>query len=838
MKRGIGIAMWNSRGVGKVNRLVARRGRYYYSYESSYVNSQGRPHSATNNNSIAIRNMSTTLYQSLWKNHTTTRSYQYADAAFLSRPRCRCHRRWASSQQTTVSASDHHNHHAASIDGSKEEKEEDPYDKYRQGGRISPHILAELQLETLHTQRYFDPELLQRTQKQVQKAWNRQRTPPPEPGPMGTWVYGFKEEAPSGESSSTSPLLTRRIYQRTWNDDQGEETRQVVLELEPHDEVLSLSLSVDESCIGCLVENTITGQRQIRLRHIETDRQSTLEIVGDGNLYYSLVALEWGPMLEGDVHSLYFVGTDEQGRPDRVLVTTVHSTVLHVEEPQLIIHSQDPSEMVDCQRTKGCEYVSIHAMTKTSNEIYLSSGPFSLELVMPRQENVQYHLDVGNQDDIVMLVSDHGGDYRLIETSVGSLPLDPQTTLTPSIPSLDAAIRETVITDMDLFRDFLVLYQTSIVTGCPQITIQDRGSTGTSHSVTIPFTLLLNDTPCIRVSPAGNICFGATSLRLLVETPVTPPVTYELDFQSNTLPNVSESDFDSIPHQQERVFVSSRDGTLIPMSLFYQQDGVKEESSSSSSWWNWFAPGASSTNGSSSSSSEISRPVVLIGYGAYGESVNMGYDPCLVPLLEHGYVLAFAHTRGGGELGKSWYHAGRQEQKIKVIEDFEACAEYVRGRWKGKLAAKGFSAAGAMMGAAVNRRPDLFDNLVLTNPFLDVYATMTNPNLYLTAHEWEEFGNPLHDPRVGQILQSHCPTNNVASVTDNYPRCLLIGTLDDDNVPFWNPTIFAKKVRDRLSNKEKDHILLHIEEQGGHHLSQQRIQISSMELAFMLHDSE
>ena len=227
-----------------------------------------------------------------------------------------------------------------------------------------------------------------------------------------------------------------------------------------------------------------------------------------------------------------------------------------------------------------------------------------------------------------------------------------------------------------------------------------------------------------------------------------------------------------------------------------------------------------------------------MGYGAYGESVNMGYEPCLAPLLERGYVLAFAHTRGGGELGKAWYHAGRREHKINVIEDFEACAEYSKARWRGKLTAKGFSAAGVMIGAAVNRRPELFDSLVLTNPFLDVYATMTNPNLYLTAHEWDEYGNPLEDPHMDQILQSYCPIFNVASNTDDYPRCLLIGALDDENVPFWNPTIFVQKVRERMTKQGRSKICLHIEEKGGHHLGRQRLQISSMELAFILDDAD
>jgi oligopeptidase B len=244
------------------------------------------------------------------------------------------------------------------------------------------------------------------------------------------------------------------------------------------------------------------------------------------------------------------------------------------------------------------------------------------------------------------------------------------------------------------------------------------------------------------------------------------------------------------------------------------------------------------TNQSSSDSREetSNRPVVLLGYGAYGESVSLGYDPVLVSLLHKGYVLAFAHTRGGGELGKSWHHAGREARKVKSIEDFEACAFYLKNRWKGKLIMKGFSAAGVIMGATVNRQPTLFDTMVLTNPFLDLYSTMKNPDLPLTIHEWDEFGNPIEDRHMDQLLQSYCPITNVAPETNHYPRCLLIGVLDDQNVPFWNATIFAKKIRDRRINK--DMVSLHIEEAGGHHLGQNRLQVAALELAFILQDDE
>ncbi len=120
-----------------------------------------------------------------------------------------------------------------------------------------------------------------------------------------------------------------------------------------------------------------------------------------------------------------------------------------------------------------------------------------------------------------------------------------------------------------------------------------------------------------------------------------------------------------------------------------------------------------------------------------------------------------------------------------------ACAEALTGYLLDKpvqLVAKAFSAGGGVdVGAAVNRRPDLFRGVVLTNAFLDVEATMQNQSLHLTQHEWEEYGNPLEDSLAAESIASYCP---VANVNDDgsglLPKFLLVGTLDDRKVPVWN----------------------------------------------------
>jgi oligopeptidase B len=217
--------------------------------------------------------------------------------------------------------------------------------------------------------------------------------------------------------------------------------------------------------------------------------------------------------------------------------------------------------------------------------------------------------------------------------------------------------------------------------------------------------------------------------------------------------------------------------------------------------------------------------------------MNLGYDPTWIPLLERGFVLAFAHTRGGGDLGRAWYHAGRLENKTKAIEDFIACAEALKtGPFAGgALTAKAFSAGGIVVGAAVNQEPELFNNVVLTNAFCDLRATLSNPDLFLTKHEWDEYGNPLVDTNIEKVIRSYCPTSNIVPGA-RYPRFILIGTVDDENVPYYNAVIFASKLRS--SGVDKDRVQLHVEDGGGHNLGGgHRIPVAALEVSFIVENS-
>jgi oligopeptidase B len=618
----------------------------------------------------------------------------------------------------------------------------------------------------------------------------------PEFGPTGTWKY---------LSSNTSE--GRLLYTRSYKG-----IDQQVLNLEPDTQIHSMSLSVDESLIAYLCTSNST--EVVRIRHIESERELSVDLP----TVNSISNLEWGPIFRKSIkgHSLYVVGTDRLGRPDRVYASSIYldeinaDIALSIDDFQLIFQCDDQAAMVDVQRTKGCQFVAIQATTKKSNEIFLSSSPTSdLIVVIPREENLLYHLDVGEKNDVVILVSENRDEYNVLEAPVDALPLDPARLQDYQTERLQPE-EDYAISDMDLFRNHLIFYQRSKTTGLERIRKHERISDSNSSSV-IP--LPINNKECYKLSPTDNIYFGSQDLTFQLESPVNVGHIFKFDMQKEEFVEMVETESQSFakPICYKQVFVPSSDGTKVPLSLIYQQE---------------------EDNGTGSL---IPRPVVLNCYGAYGEPINLQYTPFWHSLLDRGFVLGFAHTRGGGDLGRRWYVAGCRRNKVQAIEDFEACANYLKKQYAGgKLTATSFSAGGVLVGSAVNRNPELFDNVVFTNAFLDVYKTMTNSNLYLTPHEWDEYGNPLIDSEAAEIIRSYCPIANL-KVMSTCPQTLIIGTLDDENVPFSNAVIYAKKLRDCIQDFDRVH--LHLEPSGGHHMGARRLHIAAIELAFIVQNS-
>ncbi len=198
-------------------------------------------------------------------------------------------------------------------------------------------------------------------------------------------------------------------------------------------------------------------------------------------------------------------------------------------------------------------------------------------------------------------------------------------------------------------------------------------------------------------------------------------------------------------------------------------------------------------------------PALLYGYGSYEISMDATFRASRLSLLDRGFVYAIAHVRGGGELGRRWYEGGRLEQKRNTFTDFIGCAEaLVAGRYTSpdRLAARGGSAGGLLMGAIANLRPDLFAAIVAEVPFVDVVTTMLDEELPLTITEWEEWGDP-READAYEWMKSYSPYDNVAPLA--YPTMLVTAGLNDPRVQYWEPAKWVAKLRGRVDLGAADH---------------------------------
>jgi oligopeptidase B len=225
--------------------------------------------------------------------------------------------------------------------------------------------------------------------------------------------------------------------------------------------------------------------------------------------------------------------------------------------------------------------------------------------------------------------------------------------------------------------------------------------------------------------------------------------------------------FNSEDYTTERLYATARDGAKVPISLVYKKGFVK--------------------NGKS--------PLLLYGYGSYGNSMDAAFSSARLSLLNRGFAFAIAHIRGGQEMGRQWYEDGKMMKKINTFTDFIDCAEYLVEKdftSKEHLYAMGGSAGGLLMGAIVNMRPDLWNGIVAQVPFVDVINTMLDESIPLTTNEFDEWGNPKNKEAY-LYMKSYSPYDNVQPKA--YPHMLVTTGLHDSQVQYFEPAKWVARLR-------------------------------------------
>ena len=295
--------------------------------------------------------------------------------------------------------------------------------------------------------------------------------------------------------------------------------------------------------------------------------------------------------------------------------------------------------------------------------------------------------------------------------------------------------------------------------------------------------------PVYTVFSGDNPEYNTEWLRFTYMSLVTPRSVYDYNMRTKERELKKQQEvlggYDPNLYQEERVFATAEDGTGIPISIVYKK-GMKRDGN---------------------------NPFYLYGYGAYGISMDPYFSSNRLSLLDRGYVLAIAHIRGGGEMGRHWYESGKLLNKKNTFTDFIACAEYVidqKYTSPDKLVIGGGSAGGLLMGAVVNMRPELFKAVVADVPFVDIMNTMLDPDLPLTVGEYEEWGNP-NEKEYFDYMMSYSPYDNVKA--QNYPAMLVMAGFNDTRVSYWEPAKWVAKLR---AMKTDNNVLLLRTNMAGH----------------------
>ena len=269
----------------------------------------------------------------------------------------------------------------------------------------------------------------------------------------------------------------------------------------------------------------------------------------------------------------------------------------------------------------------------------------------------------------------------------------------------------------------------------------------------------------------ANPEFDTRTIRYSYQSMVTPPTVYEyhLDTRQRTLLKQQEvlGGYDPSQYEARRVWVPARDLAQVPVSLVHRK-GVPLDGTA---------------------------PLLLYAYGSYGISLAPTFSSARLSLLDRGVIYAIAYIRGGGELGEEWREQGRMRQKMNTFYDFIDCAQYlVDNRYTSadRLMIQGGSAGGMLVAAAANMRPDLFKAVVAQVPFVDVVNTMLDATLPLTTSEYTEWGNP-NEPDAFDYMLQYSPYDNIRPQA--YPAMLMMASLNDSQVPYWEAAKFIAKLR-------------------------------------------
>jgi len=522
----------------------------------------------------------------------------------------------------------------------------------------------------------------------------------------------------------------------------------------------AISVSNDGKLLAWSVDDNGSERFTARVKVIATGEVLPDEIPG------TLSSLVWVADDRAIVYSL----ANEQWRTDNA---RLHWLGKPLSEDVELYHEDDEGFRVGSSLSANEKWLIIGTSDHETSEVRLIPAADPLAepiLVKPRQKGVEY--DVDERDGVLFVhTNDTHENFRL-----ATAPLERPSEWTTLIEGTD----DFYLTGFELFRDFYVTE--GRVRGLDTIEVRYYDDLDRVELIAFPEA-------SYSAGLADNPEWAVDKLRLSYESMVSPATVYDYHLSDKRLDvlKVQEipSGYDAALYATERLEIPARDGTPIPVSLVYRKDR------------------------------KPSGPLHLYGYGAYGISIDPGFSTARLSLVDRGFAYAIAHIRGGDDLGRAWYKAGKLERRTNTFTDFVDAARGLieRGYTQaGRISISGGSAGGGLIGSVLNSDPELWGAAVAHVPFVDVLATMLDASLPLTPGEWPEWGNPIEDAKAFDLIRSYSPYDNVKRQA--YPPLLVTAGLNDPRVTYWEPAKWVARLRE-LKTDDRE-LLLKINMGAGH----------------------
>lgn len=562
------------------------------------------------------------------------------------------------------------------------------------------------------------------------------------------------------------PLIIRRALKDT--------AEQVVLDVErladghPHYELADYVISPDADSVAYTVD--LSGRRvhHIFVRDISTGKVTETGIrEAASDLAFS-----------ADSKWLFYVRVHPEAL--RSYQVWRHRIGSDSSQDRLVYEESDATFDLHLNRSKSGKYILLNSSQQQTSEVrYVPAArPDAVPVVMePRRRGVIYNADHAGKTFYIR-TNLHAPDFRLVRAPEDAPQAESWTELVAQTPGR-------LISEFEVFDSFVALVEEAdAIQSVRVLRFADRRM----MNVPVPASIGIAEiAPSIR---GVDHEAAATTLRVRFSGPLHPQSTFDFDTLSGeTTPHrraAAGKWFDAAAYDVRRIAAIGADGESVPVTLTFRKDMQK--------------PGG--------------NPVLLTGYGAYGSSEAPTFPGHWMSLIDRGFILAQAHVRGGQEKGWRWYQQGHLLAKQNSFDDFIAATEalivqgYADPR---RIFARGASAGGLLVAAAVNRRPDLYAGVVAEVPFVDVVTTMSDPRIPLTTLEYEEWGNPAIK-RDFDAMMSYSPYDNVAA--QSYPPMLVTAALNDSQVGFHEPAKWVARLR--ATKTDRNELLFVTSMSSGH----------------------